>query len=106
MADERPDMPEELDSEDDGDGCPDLACRIDPCQIKLLEPLYFESEQWKLDKRSHKLLGDVAGVMRIMPLITVEIRGHTDSKGGDADNLALSQRRGELLRTDVDDCRR
>ena len=39
------------------------------------------------------MLGDVAWVLRLMPEITVEIGGHTDSNGGADDNEALSQRR-------------
>jgi OOP family OmpA-OmpF porin len=92
-ADQCPDMPEDFDGEADEDGCADLACRVDPCEITLLEPVYFKSDKWELDERSHRMLKDVAFVMKFFPSITVEIGGHTDSKASDAHNLDLSERR-------------
>jgi OOP family OmpA-OmpF porin len=93
LDDQCPDQPEDLDGEDDADGCPDLRCRLDPCAIKLLEPVHFAFDKWDIDERSHPLLNDMAYVLRANPQITVEIAGHTDSEGRDDYNQELSQRR-------------
>jgi outer membrane protein OmpA-like peptidoglycan-associated protein len=97
-VDECPDMPEDFDGEDDDDGCPDLACRLDPCRIALLEPVYFASDKWEVDERSYRMLDDVTLVLSWKPTLTVEIGGHTDSMGSADYNEQLSERRVDSVK--------
>ncbi|NVB42963.1 OmpA family protein [Pseudenhygromyxa sp. WMMC2535] len=91
--------PEDMDGDADEDGCPDLAVKVDPCAIKLDDKVYFEFNKWNVDPKSYKLLDDVVTVMRTNPDITIEIGGHTDSKGSDKYNKKLSQKRVDSVRT-------
>jgi OOP family OmpA-OmpF porin len=93
-----PDM-EDFDGDADTDGCPDLAVKLDPCAIKLDDKVYFEFNKHNVDPKSFKLLDDVVTVMNQNPDITIEVGGHTDSKGGDSYNKKLSQRRVDSVRT-------
>jgi OOP family OmpA-OmpF porin len=72
-ADGCPDMPEDADGEADDDGCPDLACRLEPCHIALLQPVHFEYGSLEVDERSQQMLEDVAWLMNVKPEITVDI---------------------------------
>jgi OOP family OmpA-OmpF porin len=92
-VDQCPIDPEDLDGEADEDGCPDLAVKVDPCAIKLDDKVYFEFNKSNVDPKSYKLLDDVVSVMNSNPGIKIRVCGHTDSKGGDAYNKKLSQKR-------------
>jgi OOP family OmpA-OmpF porin len=92
-VDQCPIDPEDLDGEADEDGCPDLAVKVDPCAIKLDDKVYFEFNKYNVDPKSYKLLDDVVSVMTSNPGIKIRVCGHTDSKGGDAYNKKLSQKR-------------
>ena len=104
----------------DGDGLPD---RLDNCpfqkgprenfgcpktkpqivtlhedRIEILEKVYFEPGRTLIHPRSTRLLTQIAGVLKAHPeILRVQIQGHTDSKGGSALNLALSQARAEAV---------
>ena len=90
--------PEDFDGDQDEDGCPDLAVKVDPCAIKLDDKVYFEFDKSKVDPKSFKLLDDVVTVMNANPDITIEIGGHTDSKGSGKYNRKLSQERVNNVR--------
>jgi OOP family OmpA-OmpF porin len=92
-----PDL-EDFDGDADTDGCPDLAVKLDPCAIKLDDKVYFEFNKYNVDPKSFKLLDDVVTVMNQNPDITIEVGGHTDSKGGDSYNKKLSQKRVDSVR--------
>ncbi len=62
-----------------------------------LLPVYYEVSSARLTPASKKVIDDM-----LLPLLkgkntTVEIMSHTDSRGNDAYNLALSQRRAEAV---------
>jgi cysteine-rich repeat protein len=66
--------------------------------IKLLDVVYFDTNKATLQKRSNKLLENVAKVINAHPEITkVTVEGHTDDRGNDAKNKDLSQRRAQSV---------
>jgi len=98
-----PNEPEDFDGFEDEDGCPDLAVQVDPCEIKLDDKVMFDSAKHSIDSKkfgdkNRKLLNDVVTVLNTNPDITIEIGGHTDSKGSDKSNQKLSQRRVDSVR--------
>ncbi|PRQ00550.1 OmpA family protein [Enhygromyxa salina] len=100
-----PNDPEDFDGDQDEDGCPDLAVKVDPCAIKLDDKVLFDSNKHSIttkkadvSEKNHKLLDDVVTVLNNNPDITIEIGGHTDSKGSDKNNKKLSQRRVDSVR--------
>lgn len=104
----------------DGDGVPD---RIDNCphekgparnhgcplsrrqvvvlredRIEILEKVQFASGKARIEKRSFRLLDQVARVLSQHPdLLQVEVAGHTDTRGSVQLNTALSQARAESV---------
>lgn len=97
-VDQCPIDPEDMDGDADTDGCPDLAVKLDPCAIKLDDKVYFEFNKYNVDPKSFTLLDDVVSVMNSNPDVTIEVGGHTDSKGGDKYNKKLSQQRVDSVR--------
>jgi outer membrane protein OmpA-like peptidoglycan-associated protein len=74
-------------------GCP-TSVRIEGEQIVLLQQVHFATGRAEILADSDALLTEVAGVLRGHPeLARVAVDGHTDSKGGLAVNVALSQQR-------------
>ena len=67
-------------------------------RLELLDRVYFESGKAEVLRRSHLLLDNVARVLASHPaLAVVEVRGHTDDRGGDELNMRLSQKRAESV---------
>ncbi len=99
-SDKCPDQPEDYDGDQDEDGCPDLKAQFDGCSVKIADKVYFKFNKWDIDPRSYELLDDVATVMNQVPdELHFRIEGHTDSKGSNAANKKLSQRRSDSVRT-------
>ncbi len=68
-------------------------------QIKLREKVYFELGSAVVLEESWSMLSEVAIVLRSHKEITkVRVEGHTDSQGGDAYNLKLSDERAASVR--------
>ncbi len=66
--------------------------------ITILEKVYFKNGDATILEESFPLLDEVATVLREYPeILKVEVGGHTDSKGNDKKNKALSQRRAESV---------
>lgn len=89
--------PEDVDGDKDEDGCPDLL-KIDNCQIKLSDKIYFKFNKWDIDPRSFKVLDEVKDTLNAAPDIKIWIEGHTDSKGSNKYNKTLSQKRVDSVR--------
>lgn len=101
VDDQCPLDPEDYDGDKDEDGCPDLAAKWDGCQLKLDDKVYFASNKAEIQSKSFELLNDVAKALTEggNKAVTIEIGGHTDSKGSNKYNKKLSQRRVESVRT-------
>jgi len=104
-----PPPPPPVDS--DGDGVPDSADRcpgtpagivVDekgcPREPVILRGVEFATASATLTEGSRPVLDGVADDLKIHPLVRVELQGHTDSRGADAYNLDLSQRRADSVR--------
>jgi outer membrane protein OmpA-like peptidoglycan-associated protein len=106
----------DLDRDGDGvvdrlDNCPDEAgtaenqgCKskqlvvITQNQLKILDRVYFKTGKAELDRRSFKLLDNIASVLKAHPEIArIRIEGHTDDQGPDDKNKELSQKRAEAV---------
>jgi outer membrane protein OmpA-like peptidoglycan-associated protein len=61
--------------------------------IVIHQTIYFEFNRAVIRPVSFPILDTVAQVMRDFPDITIEIQGHTDSRGNDAYNMRLSGER-------------
>jgi outer membrane protein OmpA-like peptidoglycan-associated protein len=72
--------------------------RIAETSIEILEVVHFEYNKAVIQKRSFKLLDDVARVIVAHPeLQQIRVEGHTDDRGNDAYNKKLSQARAESV---------
>jgi OOP family OmpA-OmpF porin len=90
---------------DDLDKCPGTpsgtAVDAAGCSLKgsiTLEGVTFEYKSAQLSADSRSILGGIGDNLKKYPRLRIELQGHTDSVGGDAYNLALSQRRAESVR--------
>lgn len=91
---------------DELDKCPDTpkGLRVDaegcviPDQVIELRGVTFEFDKARLTPNAETVLDTVVKAFIGQPSLKVEIGGHTDSKGSDAYNLKLSQRRADAVR--------
>ncbi|HEY0029581.1 MAG TPA: OmpA family protein [Bacteroidia bacterium] len=65
----------------------------------VLNNIFFDSNKATLRKESNLELEKLQQLMKDYPELTVEVAGHTDSKGNDAANLKLSQLRSQAVVT-------
>lgn len=92
---------------DELDKCPDTprGLKVDaegcviPDQIIELKGVTFEFNKARLTPNAEAVLDTVVKAFVGQPSLTVEIGGHTDSKGSDAYNLKLSQARSNSVRS-------
>jgi outer membrane protein OmpA-like peptidoglycan-associated protein len=63
--------------------------------VIIKEKVYFTSNEATLLSEAKRVLDEVANVMENVPNITVELSSHSDSKGSDEYNLALSKKRAK-----------
>ena len=71
----------------------DIKARLAAQQI-LFAPLSAD-----IETESDQVLIDIAEILNLVPEVSVEVVGHTDSAGNDQDNLVLSQDRAEAVIT-------
>jgi OmpA-OmpF porin, OOP family len=83
------------------DGCSaapkKLELDTDKGELKLLEPVQFETGTADIKTASYSLLDEVVTVLNDMPDIRMAVHGHTDNRGGAAYNRELSQRRAQAV---------
>lgn len=63
----------------------------------VLNNIFFDSNKALLRKESNLEIEKLLQLMKDYPALTVEVAGHTDSKGNDAANLKLSQQRSQAV---------
>ena len=120
VSDSCPDQGEDVDGFMDDDGCPepdndqdsildpDDTCPNDPAnkckaarvngEIAIYDKIRFARSCAKIRRKSYKTLDAVAQILSENPDVTrVEVQGHTDSDGGAARNLKLSEGRARAV---------
>jgi outer membrane protein OmpA-like peptidoglycan-associated protein len=82
------------------DGCPPKFEFITVTQekIELKQAIFFQTAKAVIMAKSFGLLDEVAVVLRSRPSMQVRIEGHTDSRGGHAYNVRLSQARADSVK--------
>ncbi len=101
QMDQCPLQPEIYNDYQDDDGCPDerpQSIIIEEKQVLILPEITFASGQATLTDGAKVMLDRVYESLRADPSMRLEIRGYTDSVGGAASNLNLSQRRAETVK--------
>lgn len=80
-------------------GCKDKQLvTIGDGKLEILDAVYFKTNSDIIEKRSFKLLDNVAKVIVAHAEVgVIRVEGHTDDRGDDAMNLDLSQRRAESV---------
>lgn len=63
----------------------------------VLNNLFFDTGQYKLERKSKTELDKLITFMQQNPSVRIEISGHTDDIGSDADNKVLSERRARSV---------
>ncbi len=63
----------------------------------VLKNIFFDSKEWKLKSESISELDRVVILMNENPKLTIQLSGHTDNVGKNADNLALSINRAKAV---------
>ncbi|MGG5578844.1 OmpA family protein [Myroides sp. C15-4] len=72
-----------------------IEVNTDLAQLLNLAPIYFDFDQSNIRYDASIELMKIVEVMRKYPTLKVDVRSHTDSKGKDAYNLSLSDRRAK-----------
>ncbi len=82
------------------DGCPKLYTLVEVKKekIEIKQQVHFATAKYRVLPDSFPLLNQVAQVLNDYPKMRVSIEGHTDTVGGEAMNMKLSQRRAEAVR--------
>jgi outer membrane protein OmpA-like peptidoglycan-associated protein len=101
VNDKCPLKPEVFNGFEDADGCPDKS--KGPVQIQqgkiTVPPVYFATGKDRVLRRSMRTMKAVADTLRMNLWVKrVRIEGHTDSRGRDAFNMDLSQRRADKVK--------
>ncbi|NKI28433.1 OmpA family protein [Arenibacter sp. 6A1] len=60
-----------------------------------LKPIHFENDKYEIKKDSYSELDQILAFLNKYPELKIQVRSHTDSKGGDEYNQILSQKRAE-----------
>jgi outer membrane protein OmpA-like peptidoglycan-associated protein/tetratricopeptide (TPR) repeat protein len=67
----------------------------DLADIVAINPIYFDYNKWNIREDAKKELNKIVKVMKDNPSIRIELGSHTDSRGNDASNMALSDKRAK-----------
>ena len=79
-----------------------LKKQFTPTQKRIrIYGIHFDVDSAVIQARSEPVIGEIAQIMRENPSWRFQIEGHTDSDGGGAYNLALSQRRAQAVVDDL-----
>lgn len=86
----------------ENNGCPPERAKIDvkSGKIEITEKVFFDSGKATIQKRSFKVLDDVAALLTANTDVgPVTVEGHTDNRGSAAVNRKLSRARAEAVKT-------
>ncbi len=72
--------------------------KIDESKPIVLKNVFFETNKADLRKESRTELNKLRLLLAENPSMKIEISGHTDNVGSDADNLSLSEKRAKAVR--------
>ncbi|MSQ03956.1 MAG: hypothetical protein EXR71_19050 [Myxococcales bacterium] len=91
---------EDVDGDQDEDGCPDEGrVSVEKGFIRIRDLIYFDFNKVTIQERSNSLIDEIAKVIIANPqLLKIRIEGHTDDVGSDIANLRLSQGRAESVK--------
>jgi outer membrane protein OmpA-like peptidoglycan-associated protein len=64
---------------------------------EILNNIFFDTAKWDLKSESTVELDKLVALLKANPNLPIEISGHTDDVGKDADNLILSQKRAKSV---------
>lgn len=64
---------------------------------EILNNIFFDTAKWDLKSESTAELDKLVALLKANPDLPIEISGHTDDVGKDADNLLLSQKRAKSV---------
>jgi OOP family OmpA-OmpF porin len=92
-----PKEPETVNGFEDEDGCPDQAPDTDTF-TGVIEGIFFDVDQATIRSTAAPKLDAAIETLKKHPSLKIEISGHTDSKGNDAYNVDLSQRRADAVK--------
>jgi outer membrane protein OmpA-like peptidoglycan-associated protein len=63
--------------------------------------IYFDVNSDKVKPESYGSLNEIANVLKENPTVRINIVGHTDSDGDDANNMDLSKRRAASVKNEL-----
>jgi len=72
--------------------------KITESKLELYDTTYFATNKAVIQRRSFRLLDQVAAILKVHTELNISIEGHTDDRGKDAANLKLSQARAEAVK--------
>jgi Outer membrane protein and related peptidoglycan-associated (lipo)proteins len=81
-------------------GCPKKHTLVSVTQekIELHQAVFFATGRATIMPQSFPLLNEVADVLKTRSTMQVRVEGHTDSRGGRANNMRLSQARADAVK--------
>jgi outer membrane protein OmpA-like peptidoglycan-associated protein len=98
-VDKCPNEPETFNGYMDEDGCPDACLSIAmPSNIQFYDKILFAPDSASITKEASEILDAIALAMSHHPeILLVELSGHTDERGDDADALGTSTKRAKAV---------
>ncbi|XMO86326.1 OmpA family protein [Algibacter sp. AS12] len=64
----------------------------------VINPIYFDFNKWNIRTDAQYELENIVDVLRVNPTMVIKIEAHTDSRGRDAYNMTLSDKRAKATR--------
>ena len=94
----------ERDSDGDGvldsaDKCPNTpaGAKVNSCGCWVIKGINFDTNKADIKPEAHAGLDEVVEVLRKNPTLKVEVQGHTDNRGAEDYNVALSEKRANAV---------